>query len=225
MDWNGYISALTTYAELSSSDANFLNAINTIVAGAELRCYRDLNLTSTNFLDTGGNVTANSRLFNLPSTYGRFIEVNSLIIFTPVGTTTTGNVVTPTTVDTINTFWPSETAPLATTVPKLFARFDDAQLLLGPPPGAAFTAGVIGTVRPTPISSTNTTTFLSLYVYDLFFAASMVEISAYMKDFGAMAEDPKIALSWEAKYQTALAGAQREELRKKFVTPPTVERK
>ena len=50
-------------------------------------------------------------------------------------------------------------------------------------------------------------------------AASMIEASAWMRDFGGMSDDPKMALSWESHYQTLLKSALEEEARKKGQGP------
>jgi hypothetical protein len=66
------------------------------------------------------------------------------------------------------------------------------------------------------LSATNTTTFISLYLPDVFIMASMIYISAYQRNFGRMSDDPQMAQSYEAQYQTLLKGAVVEEARKKF---------
>jgi len=75
---------------------------------------------------------------------------------------------------------------------------------------------VIGTIRPTPLSVSNTTTFLTNYLSDLFFAACMSSVSGYMRDYGTQADDPKLAMSWENQYAQRLASANREEMMRKF---------
>jgi hypothetical protein len=92
----------------------------------------------------------------------------------------------------------------------------DQQIAFGPSPGASFQAEVVGTIRPPPISPTNPTTFLSQFLPDLFFAASMIAVVGYERDYGAQSDDPKMGLSWEQQYQTALQSVQTEEMRRKF---------
>jgi hypothetical protein len=46
--------------------------------------------------------------------------------------------------------------------------------------------------------------------------ASMVYVSAYQRNFGRQSDDPAMAVSYEAQYQTLLRGAAVEEARKKF---------
>ena len=93
-------------------------------------------------------------------------------------------------------------------------------------PGAAWSCEVIGTIRPAPLSSTNTDTYLTDYLSDLFFAACMVSATGgLLKNYGSQADSAQQAISWQAQYQERLASAKREELRKSFVSamssPPT----
>jgi hypothetical protein len=101
-------------------------------------------------------------------------------------------------------------------IPALFAMIDQNDIIVGPAPISAFGVEVIGTIRPTPLSSTNTTTFLTSNLPDLFMAASMVFASGYMRNFGAQSDDPAKAVSWESQYQALFASAKGEETRKRF---------
>ena len=90
-------------------------------------------------------------------------------------------------------------------------------ILLGPWPDTVYSVQVVGTIRPASMSSTNQTTFISLYLPDLLIMASMVYISAYQRNFSGMAaNDPQMPVSYESQYQTLLKGAMVEEARKKF---------
>jgi hypothetical protein len=72
------------------------------------------------------------------------------------------------------------------------------------------------TSRSTPLSAANTTTFISVYLPDLFIMASMIYISAYQRNFGRQSDDPQMAQSYESQYQALKASALVEENRKKF---------
>jgi hypothetical protein len=93
---------------------------------------------------------------------------------------------------------------------------DQFTIILGPWPDANYQVEVIGTIRPTPLSATNTTTFLTTYLPDLFLAASMIFASGYQRDFGSQADNPQQSASWEMQYEKLFASANAEELRKKF---------
>lgn len=211
-----YIAAVATEAVQATTDPSFIAIMPTIIDQAEQRCYREMDLLSTVVRDSSAMLTANSRNFTLPQGQGRFVTTQGFNIYTPEGSTTTRNPVVMVTRDYIDWVWPTETAESATTVPQVAAMITDQDVIFGPPPAANFTVEVIGTIRPAPLSASNTETFLSLYLPDLFFNASMVAMSAYMRNFGAQSDDPKMAMSWEALYQTAKQSALIEELRKKW---------
>ncbi len=211
MTYNEWLLRLQTAAVTTNNDTNFLDYVPNFIDLAEQQCYRDLDLLSTVVRDT--------RNFTLPSTLGRFVVVNGLNIVTPYGSNVTSGTrtrLTQLSLDALDVLWPTNTAASATTVPMYFAMITDQTLAFGPPPGNAFQVEVIGTIRPTPLSPTNTTTYLTLYLPDLFFAASMVAVAGYQRDFGAQADDPKMAMSWENEYKMRLASAHLEEQRKKF---------
>lgn len=214
--YSQFVTALSTELVVDPTEPNFVAILPTIIDQGEQRCYRELNLLATIVSDTSASTTANNRNFTLPTASGRFVTVQNINVFSPAGTTTTRNQVVPASRDLIDAIWPSNTAPSATTVPAFFGMITDQTLIFGPPPGDQFTVEVIGTIRPAPLSASNTTTFLSLYLPDLFFDAAMVAGCAYQKNFGAQADDPKIAQSWENQYQIAKASANVEELRRKF---------
>jgi hypothetical protein len=115
--------------------------------------------------------------------------------------------------------YPTEAALLSTSTPTVFTRDSDQTLLVGPSVGAGVATPnleIVGTVRPAPLSATNTTTFISTNLPDLLLSAAMVEATGWMKNYGAQADDPKMGLSWEARYQAAVGPAVAEEARKKF---------
>mgnify|MGYP001570248690 CR=1 FL=1 len=80
------------------------------------------------------------------------------------------------------------------------------------------TVEVVGSIRPAPLSSSNVTTLLSTYWPDLLLAAMMVRAAGYQKNYGQGVDDPKMAMSWEQHYKELLAGADVEEMRKKFTS-------
>lgn len=221
MTYNEWVLRLQTAAVTTNNDTTFLDYIPNIIDMSEQRCYRDLDLLSTVVRDSTASCTANSRNFTLPSSGGRFVVVNGMNVVTPVsGTVSTGtrNRLTQLSLDALDALWPSNTAASAATIPVYFAMITDQTIAFGPPPGAAFQMEIIGTIRPTPLSPTNPTTYLTLYLPDLFFSASMVEVAAYQRDFGSQSDDPKMALSWESQYKQALASASMEEARKRFAS-------
>ena len=119
--------------------------------------------------------------------------------------------------------WPNDAAPTTPSVPTVFAMLTQnnvesqtTDVLVGPAPDAAYQVEVIGTVNPTPLSASNPTTYLTLFLPDLFLAASMVFMTGFQKSFGAQADDPKFAMSWEQTYQTLFKSADLVDSRQRF---------
>lgn len=201
------------------TDPNFVIVLPNIIDYAEQRLYRELDLLSTVTTDSTGFLTANTRNFALPTSIGRFVVVNNINVITPTGYTVvngTRNPLTPTTRDYIDFTWPSNIASSSSSVPTYFAMQDDQNVIVGEAPGVAYNVEVKGTIRPAPISSTNTTTYLSLYLPDLFLTASMIEASGYMRNFGAQSDDPRMSVSWSSEYDKLFASANTEQQRSRF---------
>lgn len=217
-DYNGFVTALAQEIAITPTNTDFVAMLPSFIQDAELRIYRDLDLLSTLFRDTGGVVTPNQRSMSLPSTYGRIIVVEAVNLFVS-GVRQPG--LTPVSREYLDSLWPAETAPTTTALPVYFARDNDATILFGPSAGAV--AGVTGvevvcTVRPAQLSASNTSTFISLYLPDLFLAAAMVSASGWMKNYGAQADDPKLAVSWDGIYNDRIKAVSLEESRKKFAS-------
>lgn len=74
-------------------------------------------------------------------------------------------------------------------------------LRLMPTPDRAYTAELFGGVEPELLSRTNPETFLTVYYAELFIACCMVWLTGYQRDYGAAADDPQRAVSWEGQYR------------------------
>lgn len=212
-----YVNSLANLAPVAASDPDFTTDLSNIIDDAEQRLYRELDLLNTVVTDSSATLTTGTRSFNLPSSIGTFIVTQGFNVITPAGTTNpdlgTRNPLVPITKEALNFLWPSTTG---STVPQYMAPVSQSAWVVGPWPDAAYTVEVSGTIRPQALSSTNTTTLLSTYFPDLFLAASMVRLSAYMKNFGSATDDPKMSVTWESHYQELLKSAETEEARKKF---------
>ena len=211
--YSSLISALQTEAVIQATDPNWLNIIPSIIDQAEQRIYRDMQLTNCIVRDTANSLSANSRDFTLPQTYGYFTTVKGLnVIVSGVR-----QQLRPVSIHYIDATWPSETSsPAPDAIPRYFAYLSDQQYVVGPSPSSAYGMEVIGTIRPTPLSASNTTTFLSSHLSDLLFAGCMAAIAGYQKDYGSQADDPKNSVSWESQYSQRLASANKEEMMRKF---------
>lgn len=213
-----YTNALCTLMVTSTADANFVAIEPSIIDYAEQRIYRELDLQDTT-VTVPGTLTSGSNLFTLPGTGGTPIVTQYLRVFTPVGTTSSNSsatavLLTPTSREFIDIAYPSVTS--YSTVPRYFAIINSSIVSLGPAPNAAYNVEWVGTIRPTALSSANTTTILTTYLPDLFMAASMVFASGYMRNFGSQADNAQMAQSWENQYQILKASASTETLRQKF---------
>ncbi len=96
-----------------------------------------------------------------------------------------------------------------------YALLNNTAMKLAPTPDNTYQVELLGTIRPDPLSSTNTSTFLTLYLPDLFIAASMVFGAGFQRDYGAQSDDPQMATSWMTQYDMLKGSAMVEELRKK----------
>lgn len=103
----------------------------------------------------------------------------------------------------------------STGTPVYWSNITNARLQLAPTPDDTYSVDVFGTKRPTPLSAANTTTPLTTYCPDLFFAAAMVYGTGWQRDYGAQASDPASAVSWETQYKTLLPSAISELYRQK----------
>ena len=92
-----------------------------------------------------------------------------------------------------------------------------AWLVFSPTTDKAYTAIIFGTFQVTPLSSGNPSTYLSNIYPDLLQAACMVFLTgALTRNFGAQADDPKMAVAWEEQYKSLLEGAVLQEQRRRM---------
>lgn len=211
-----FVTDLANFLVVPESDAAYLLAIPNIIDDAEQRLYRELDLLSTRVTATGA-LTANDRRFTLPTGSGTFVVVEQMNAITPVTTTNpdlgTRNPMIPSSKEVLDALWPSVTGA---GVPNQFAPISQTNWIVGPWPDAAYTVEVVGTIRPAPLSASNTTTFLSTYLPDVFFAASLVMAAGYQLNFSSGGDNPAAGMTWENHVQTLLSSAMKEEFRKKF---------
>lgn len=215
-----YTSFLTTMGlnmVVSTTDPNFLLFIPNCIDDMEQRLYRRLDLLNTVTRDSSSAATTSSRTFNLPVASGTFIVTEQINVITPAGTTDpeagTRNGLVAASKELLDVLWPSSTG---STVPQYYAPITQNQIIFGPWPDQAYQIEVVGTIRPPALSTSVSTTLLSVYFPDLMIAAAMVYATGYQRNFGAMVDDPKAAISWENHLQELLQSAETEEQRKKL---------
>lgn len=211
--YSTYVTALQTLIVSQSPDPAFTAILPSCIDYAEQRIYRELNLISTVTTDVTTVTVPSTRSVSIPTD---FVVVNDIAIFTPAGTGPTDGTrksLIPVSRSGLDVLWPSSQD---TSEPELFAMVDQWSMVLGPSPDGIYTMEVVGTQRPAALSASNTTTFISQRLPDLFMAASMVFMSGYQRNFGAQANDPQMGTSWEAQYQALKGSADTEEARKHF---------
>jgi hypothetical protein len=202
----------------SVSDPYFAIEIPGIIDYAEQRIYRDLDLLATRYVDATTTASSGIRTFTLPTDTTTYLVVEGINYFV----TSTGGAPSTSTSGTRTQCIPTSRSFLDTVYgstsmgpPEFFAMLNNTQIVLGPIPDQAYPIEIIGTGRPTPLSSGNSSTILTQMLPDLFMAASMIKASAYMRDFGSQADNPQMSGSWEATYGMLLKSAATEEFRKK----------
>lgn len=216
LTYSDYVNEIATLAVVSPTDPNFVEIIPQMITYAENRIYRDLDLLSTvtsnaTYATTSGGPKL---VFNIAD----FITVQEVNVITPAGETNpnsgTRNPLLPVTKEYLHYVYPDQTEA---SVPKNFAMLSQNILMFGPWPDANYTLEIIGTYRPNSLSASNTTTFISLYLPDLFIMASMIYVSGFQRNFiSSAANDPGMPVNYETQYQALLKGAMIEEYRKKF---------
>lgn len=226
LDYTTYVAQLSTLTNIPSTDADFQTILPGCIDYAEGRCYRDLDIFVANVRDNSASTTASVRNFNLPTSVGTFIIVDGINVITPASTAPDSGTripLQPVSRDFLDMAWPSLTGA---TVPQYFAYITNntylsggaaqSQVILGPWPDSTYRIEVIGKITPTPLSATNTTTYLTDFLPDLLIAASMIYLSGYMRNFGAQADDKSMAQSWEQQYSQLLQSAATYEARKRW---------
>ncbi len=204
------ILAINPAATLTTDNTNLLNAM---IDYAELRIYRELDFLATQTAADTSDLTAGTRTIAIP---GNIIIVNSATLITPASTAAAAGSRNPmqrVSMEFMNYFWPS-TATQG--VPIFYATQDNVTLTLAPTPDAAYRVNCVGVYRPDPLYTDTSGTFITDNLPDLFVAASCVwGFGAIKQNFGASADDPQSAQSWENQYQMLKQGVNMETLRQK----------
>ncbi len=214
--YSSWVTALANQIVAGPLDPNYTAALPSCIDYAEQRIYSELDLLSTVTRDWGQTVLGN-RNFTLPQNNGRFVVTNGVNLITPSSITVpefgTRNQLTPTTRDYLDSVGG---VPMLG-MPTNYAMITDQTIIIGPLwPSAGFTLEIIGTVRPVPLSVSNTTTYLTLYLPQLWFAATMVFMTGFQQNWGAQADNPQMAVSWEGQYQSLFKAINIEEQRKRY---------
>jgi hypothetical protein len=215
LTYSTYKTQIATLAVVEEADPAFVTILPQMITYAENRMFRDLDFLFTSTSVTGYSFSAGSRQITIPE--GTIVVSEQFNVITPVGQSNPDagqrNPLLPATKEFLDAVYGN---PTYTGLPKYFVPFNDNLFLVGPFPDQTYFVEIVGTYRPSSLSSANSTTFISLYLPDVFIMASMVYVSGYQRNFGRQSDDPAMAQSYESQYQTLLRGAAVEEARKKF---------
>lgn len=203
----------------TSTDANTI--LPRVIDLAERMIYVAMDMLCQRRADISTTFVAGTRTLALPTGCLVVEGVNQIspagAMPTDVGATRNG--LEPTSLDFIDMCFPTESSPIG--LGSYFANKDALNIVVGQTPDAAYVAEVIGTFRPAPIAWNNVSTYLSANYPELYMAAVAYYCAGYQRDFGAQSEDPKLASSWKATYDTLLGPAKMEEKRRRGLSIET----
>lgn len=227
MQWPQLVAQLGYYCQQEVPDPSFTLATPNFVNNAELRIYRELDFAAVSGQNTSLSTAANSKTVNLTVMSGQTIAGTPVAFQYPVVVETIAAKVGTrwipfqlVSLDWLDMTWPDESVSAAPGLGLAYYNMLDNQTArLAPVPDLVYPLRVTGTWRPAPMSATNPVTWLGTNLPDLLFCAVMVEAMGYQRDFGAQADNPQAALSWEARYGEAKRTALREEALRKGLGP------
>jgi hypothetical protein len=217
LTYSTYVQQIATMAVVPVTDTNFTIIIPSMIDYAELRMQRDLDFLSTQISNSSYSFTSGNGTLTIPTS--QFVVMETFEVIDNSGNSSP---LLPVTKEFIQNVYGTGST---TGLPLYFAVYggDTAttgntsqNMIVGPIPNSSYSVRLTGTVRSAPLSATNTTTFISTYLPDMFIMASMIYISAYQRNFGRLNDDPQMAQTYESQYQTLLRSAMVEENRKKF---------
>ena len=217
LTYSTYVQQIATMAVVATNDANFQIIIPSMIDYAELRIQRDLDFLSTQISNTSYSFTAGNNTLTIPTS--SFVTLQTFEVIVNGGLSSP---LLPVTKEYIQNVWGGGSTQ---GIPTIFAvyggdaattGYTSQNIIVGPVPDSNYTVRLTGTVRSAPLSATNTATYISTYLPDMFIMASMIYISAYQRNFGRLNDDPQMAQTYESQYQALKTSALIEENRKKF---------
>lgn len=175
MTYDELIAAVRVYTEkedLSDNDENGNPRIDTLINQAELRLLRDIDLEEFRVTDSQTMTEGSPELS---------ISTGILAIRNVFVTETTGFRVNLRRVDEafLREYWPD---PDEEGLPKYYTLSRPATLRVAPTPDEDYSTDIESIQRPTQLSSTNTTTWLSENADDALLYSVLVEVMKYMKE-------------------------------------------
>lgn len=231
---SGFSNWITTVAELMggievtnpssatpTADDDFNAIYPSAILDAEGMMYRDpdLDFLQTRGTDATANTSAGTRTLAIPS---QVLIVEQAALITPAATPPASG--TRVNLSRVSMEWINDVYPVQsyTAAPvygqSYYAIFDGSNIIIAPTPNASYTCEFYGVLRQTTLSASNPDTVLTTYFPDIFNAASLIYLSAYMKNFSAAgADNPPQAISWQSHYDSLKKGAAFQSARTKYL--------
>lgn len=195
---------------------------------AENRIYREIPMLAQRRADASLSTSSGDRTLDMSALSPPVLVVEQVSLITPASTSNpalgTRVPYASVSLDFINMVWPVQATTQAPSLAwqggRYFALQDAYTVVLAPTPDGVYFAEITGLFSPTPISAGNPSTYLSEVYPELLEAGCLVFLTgALTRNFGAQADEPKSAVSWEAQFRTLLQAAQGEERRRRGLLP------
>lgn len=208
MTYNEFIQAVRLLLVEPSTDTDLTLLFPRMIEYAELRMYRELDFLATETTATS-TLAANSRNVTLPAS---IIIVRSANLITPIFAATPDAGIRHPLLrvgyDFLDSYWPASATAVVGMFPKYFALLSNTAAIVGPSPDAAYKMEFVGTMRPAALSPTNSTTYLTLNIPDMFLSAAMIFGCEFQQNAEGKAR-------YEKQYMDQMAGVNIETLRQK----------
>jgi hypothetical protein len=228
MTYDEIVEALKTLCEvpLNNTDENFQRIVPSMFLYADGRIYRDLVFLQQNITQPA-TLVARNRELALPKSVLVLRNVNLCQPAMPISTNTRRTPLERLPPEILDFLWPQSSfrpgPPVKYAVVGSVTQGDTQVLSLtvrfAPTPDAAYPVEFLGDIRPLPPANDNPETFLTVTYPELYIACCMIFAAGYQRDFGAQAEDPARAQSWESQYTKLRDGVALEAARQRGEGP------
>jgi len=202
MTYDELVQKIRDYTEV---DANVLTStiVNGFIENAEFRILRDVD-SDNNRRYVTAQLVSGTRFIDTPD---NLLVIRSAQIVDSDGTAAANN---RDFLQYRDTSFMSEFNPAESTgVPKYYSNWDQNTIVVAPTPNATYTIQVNYILKPTGLSSTNTTTYLSQQFPNGLLYACLVEAFSFLKG-------PNDLLQlYEGKYKQVVEGFSVEQMGKK----------
>ncbi len=199
-----YAELVTKIRDYTEVDSNVFTAtiVNGFILDAEFRVLRDVD-SDSNREEATATIIAAQKYVNTPFPItGEVLIVQEAYIIPSAVYTGDIAVLEYRDLGYINEY----NASLTEALPKYFSYYDDNTLILAPIPNLNYKMQLNYILKPSGLSSSNTTTYLSLQFPTGLFYACLVEAYGFLKGPADMIQ------FYEQKYQTALQGFSIEQM-------------